>query len=471
MRASSPLLPAALLAALLMLASAAVHAAVGGEATAQRPADPFAPVFVVASRDTFQRYIRPHARESATRFDSTGRPLVVARLAEHQLAGIGRELHAAEQRCGGYFAFATRAEAEAFIRSDRSRQALQATAAPAYSIDNAATVEPWLSQPSEARIHDTIAHLSRDRPNRYFSTSHGRNAALWIRDTWQAIAAGRDDVTVELFTACASCSTQPSVILTIDGNELADEIVVLGGHLDSTSNSGAGEFMNAPGADDDASGIATLTEVLKVALDSGWRPRRTVKFMAYAAEEVGLRGSQSIASSFASQGLDVHGVLQLDMTNYRAGPVPDMRLVTDYSSPALKDFMAALFDTYLAPLGLTRGLETCGYACSDHASWTAAGYPAGMMFEAGDPAGYFPYIHTRYDDLAFMDESAQNSVKFARFGLAFLGEMAKTSFGVVPKLPDCDGRVEQVPALRAAAAPRRFLQSPVVRDRGSMRHN
>lgn len=468
MRASSPAMPPILLSALLLLAPA-THAAVRGDAPVQRQSDPFAQVFVVASRDTFQRYIRPHARDPATRFDSTGKALVVARLPEHRLADIGRELHAAEQRCGGYFAFATRAEAEAFIRADRSRQALQATA-PTYTIDNAATVEPWLSQPSEARIYDTIAHLSRDRPNRYFSTSHGRDAALWIRDTWQAIAAGRDDVTVELFTGCASCGIQPSVILTIQGNELADEIVVLGGHLDSTSNSGAGEFMDAPGADDDASGIATLTEVLKVALDSGWRPRRTVKFMAYAAEEVGLRGSQAIASSFASQGLDVHGVLQLDMTNYRAGTVPDMRLVTDYSSPALQDFMTGLFDTYLAPLGLTRGLETCGYACSDHASWTAAGYPAGMMFEAGDPAGYFPYIHTRYDDLAFMDESAQNSVKFARFGLAFLGEMAKTSLGIVPKLPDCDGRIEQAPALRAAAGAPPFLQSPVVRARGSARH-
>src|SRR5690606_33407391 len=112
----------------------------------------------------------------------------------------------------------------------------------------------------------------------------------------------------------------------------------------------------------------------------------------------------------------------------------------------------------------TRGTETCGYACSDHASWTAAGYPAGMMFEAGDPAGYFPYIHSPFDTLANMGESAQNSVKFAQFGLAFLGEMAKTAHGIVPKLPECDGRQVGASALQALDAPR-FLQSPVVSGR------
>mgnify|MGYP006161528271 CR=1 FL=1 len=81
---------------------------------------------------------------------------------------------------------------------------------------------------------------------------------------------------------------------------------------------------------------------------------------------------------------------------------------------------------YLAPMGLTRGSVACGYACSDHASWTNAGYPAAMMFEAGDPNGSFRYIHTPYDTLATMGESAQHSVKFTQFALAYLGETAKT---------------------------------------------
>jgi leucyl aminopeptidase len=410
--------------------------------------DRLAPVFVVTSRETYQAFFRPFARTRGNRFDSSGQALVLAELRAHQLEDVSRQIHAREHRCGGYFAFATRAQAEAFIRADRSHQALQAASAPAYAIDNAATVLSWLAEPLEANIHATINHLSRGYPNRYYASNHGREAATWIRNTWLGLAGGRSDVSAELYTGCVNCSTQPSVILTIQGTDLADEIVVLGGHLDSISSTGFGDFMNAPGADDDASGIATLTEILRVAMDSGWRPRRTVKFMAYAAEEVGLRGSQAIASSFANQGLDVFGVLQLDMTNYKSGTGIDMRLVTDYSNPVLQDFMVELFDQYLAPRGLVRGTETCGYGCSDHASWTSAGYPSGMMFEAGDPNGYFPYIHTPYDTLDNMQESAAHSVKFAQFGLAFLGELAKTAGIQVPRLPECDGRQQQGAALK-----------------------
>src|SRR3546814_3809552 len=109
--------------------------------------------------------------------------------------------------------------------------------------------------------------------------------------------------------------------LNIEGTTLREEVVVLGAHLDSINADGGGSpGQAAPGADDDASGIAVLTETLRIALASGWRPQRTVKFMGYAAEEVGLRGSNAIAQSHRQAGVDVVAVLQVDMTNYKAGP-------------------------------------------------------------------------------------------------------------------------------------------------------
>ncbi|MET0814388.1 MAG: M20/M25/M40 family metallo-hydrolase, partial [Pseudoxanthomonas sp.] len=388
--------------------------------------DPFAPVYIVTSRDTW-RGIRGLARDAVTRRDSTGMPLVVAEVGADRLGEISRYVHVSERRCGGYFAFPSRAQAEAFVRADRSRQAMTKAVLASYTIDNQATVNYWLPQVQERLIYDTIDHLSSYR-NRYYASSFGKTSAEWIRTRWQSLASGRSDVTSELFTACANCSTQPSVILTIRGRDLPNEVVVLGAHLDSINASNRNDLNQlAPGADDDASGIATLTETLRIAMARGWRPRRTVKFMGYAAEEVGLRGSNAIAQSFRNSGVNVVAVLQVDMTNYKSGAVPDMNLIADYSNPALKNFFVALFDTYLAPKGLTRGSVTCGYACSDHASWTNAGYPAAMMFEAGDSGGSFSYIHTTSDTLATMGESAQNSVKFAQFALAFLAETAKTA--------------------------------------------
>ncbi|RYZ70912.1 MAG: M20/M25/M40 family metallo-hydrolase [Lysobacteraceae bacterium] len=413
-----------------------------GPATAPAPGsqvDPFAPVYIVTSGDTY-RGIRGLVRAPVSRRDSTGKPLVIAETRADRLGDIARYVHEGERRCGGYFAFPSRAQAEAFVREDRSAQAVTGKLLAKYTLGNQATVNRWLPQVQERRIYDTINHLSSYR-NRYYASNTGKTSAEWIRNHWQSLAAGRSYVTTELFTACANCATQPSVILTIQGRDLHNEVVVLGAHLDSINASNRNDLdQHAPGADDDASGIATLTEVLRIVLAEGWRPRRTVKFMGYAAEEVGLRGSNAIAQSFRNNGVGVVGVLQVDMTNYKSGAVPDMKLITDYSNADLKNFSIALFDTYLAPMGLTRGSVACGYACSDHASWTNAGYPAVMMFEAGGQNGGYPYIHTTRDTLASMGESAQNSVKFAQFALAFLAETARSSDGRITGGP---GRVSK----------------------------
>jgi leucyl aminopeptidase len=385
--------------------------------------DPDARVYIVTSHSTYQR-VRSIARNGVARSDSLGHPLVLAEIRAGQLSALSEDIHAMEKRCGGYFAFATRAAADAFLRADRAAAAVGRSLTASYTLDNQTTVGPWLPQVTATNIQQTIAHL-QGYQNRYYSSATGRTSAEWIRTSWQALANGRGDVTTELF-ACATCSTQPSVILTIQGTDLPNEVVVLGAHLDSISGSG-GNGVVAPGADDDASGIATLTETLRIVLASGWKPKRTVKFMGYAAEEVGLRGSNAIATSFKNAGINVVGVLQMDMTNYQSGSATAMRLITDYSNADLKTFFNQLFDAYLAPLGHTRGTYTCGYGCSDHASWTSAGYPAAMMFEAGSAAGGMnPNIHTTADTLANMGNTAQPSVKFAQFALAFLGELAKT---------------------------------------------
>jgi bacterial leucyl aminopeptidase len=418
--------------ALLLSASAPAWAGLTAKRVAVDPsrstplrtdADPFEAVFVVSSEQTYRSSVQSFARNARVQRDRSGAMLVVSELRVHQLADLAERVHDDELRCGGYFAFPTRDEALAFIRDDRSLDARKRLPVTDYRIDNGATVAPWLPQVQEANIRGTISHLSTAYPSRYYASTYGRSAAQWIRDTWLALGNGRSDVSAELFTGCTNCSTQPSVILTVQGAELPNEIVVVGAHLDSISNSGTGDAMSAPGADDDASGIATVTEVIRIALANGWKPKRTVKFMGYAAEEVGLRGSNAIAQSFRAQGKNVVGVLQLDMTNYRGGEAVDMRVITDFGNAALSAHMAAMFDAYLAPLGHTRGTYTCGYGCSDHASWTSAGFPSAMMFEAS----LFPNIHKTSDTLSALGNNALSSVAFGKLGLAFVGEMAKTS--------------------------------------------
>ena len=285
-----------------------------------------------------------------------------------------------------------------------------------YNINNGPSVNAMLAGVAELNIRNTINSLSTTWTTRRYNVQTGADAATWLKNQWTTMASGRSDISVATF---AHTWTQPSVIATITGTTLPNEVVVLGGHLDSinvSSSTGA-----APGADDDASGVASITEAFRVAIANGYKPARTVKFMAYAAEEVGLYGSQDIATSFKNSAVNVVGVMQLDMTNYK-GSSYDFGMVTDNTNATLNSFTTSLMSTYIP--GTTYTNITCGYACSDHASWYSAGYPATMPFEATMTTDN-PQIHSSGDTLTYTGGTASNSVKFAKLAVAFLGEVAK----------------------------------------------
>ena len=197
--------------------------------TAAAPVDSDSRRFVITAQETWQGIPGLQA-SAAPRVDALGNPLMLAELDAGQVDALGRHVHQQERRCGGFFSFPSRAAAEAFLANDRSRQAAQFEPTGGYTIDNANVVNAWLPQVSELNIYNTISHLQAYQ-NRYYASATGAEAAGWIRDTWLALANGRSDVSAELFTACGNCGGQPSVILTIQGTTLPNEVVVLGGHL------------------------------------------------------------------------------------------------------------------------------------------------------------------------------------------------------------------------------------------------
>ena len=123
--------------------------------------DPFAPVYIVTSRTLYDKGIHAIARTSASRRDSIGNALVLAEIQAHQLGDVSRQIHERENRCGGYFAFATRAEADAFIRSDRSLQAMRTRrSSPATPSTTRPRSIRGCRRSSKANIYNTINHLS-----------------------------------------------------------------------------------------------------------------------------------------------------------------------------------------------------------------------------------------------------------------------------------------------------------------------
>ncbi len=331
---------------------------------------------------------------------------------EQMLPVLSEFMHDRFKRCGGYLAHDSEAAARAAMRPSAVVPRV------AYTLDQQAVVTPLVAAVSEANIRGTIADLAAFN-NRYYQSETGVSAAQWLKGRWSELAAKIPGASAELFTHASW--KQPSVILTIPGSEKPDEIVVLGGHLDSINGWGS-SAARAPGADDNASGIAVLTEAARLLAESGYRPKRTIQFMGYAAEEVGLRGSQDIAAKYAAGGKKVIGVIQFDMSNFK-GSGDGIFMLTDFVDPALSAFTAELVNTYA---GVQASTTRCGYACSDHASWSKKGFPAAMAFEATFD-GSNKAIHTERDTLATSGGDASHSVPFAKLTIAFAVELAKTA--------------------------------------------
>lgn len=162
----------------------------------------------------------------------------------------------------------------------------------------------------------------------------------------------------------------------------------------------------------------TILEAFRVMLTdsrvaSGQAPN-TIEFHWYAAEEGGLLGSQAVFTNYKNSGKVVKAMLQQDMTGYvKPGTKEAVGVITDYVDAGLTSFIKRVVTAVNISLALSTAfvltlfqycaipyVETkCGYACSDHASASKAGYPSAFVIESAF-ADTSSYIHTAQDTLS-----------------------------------------------------------------------
>ncbi|ODM92510.1 putative leucine aminopeptidase 1 [Orchesella cincta] len=153
------------------------------------------------------------------------------------------------------------------------------------------TVREVLTKLNTQRVEAFVREFSSYR-NRYYSSQTGRDSQLWllseIESSVQGYAGSASVVEVD------HGYLQKSIVARFEGADptLRDEVVIIGAHLDSVNRNGA--TLQAPGADDNGSGSVTVLETLREIVESGLILNRTVEFQWYAAEEIGLRGSQAL---------------------------------------------------------------------------------------------------------------------------------------------------------------------------------
>ncbi len=173
--------------------------------------------------------------------------------------------------------------------------------------------------------------------------------------------------------------TSQNVIGTLEGLQPEQGIVYIGGHYDSVSA--------APGANDDASGVAGVLEAARVLSTKGHRTKATMKFIAFGAEEIGLDGSYwYVAENYDEITAMCQGMINLDMIG-----VGDILLLGNVGL-ASDDILNHTEDKADA-MGLVWDSFTAG-ANSDHYYFEVVGCPVSFLTQDPDP-----YYHTPEDAL------------------------------------------------------------------------
>ncbi|MGZ3771213.1 MAG: M20/M25/M40 family metallo-hydrolase [Bdellovibrio sp.] len=277
-------------------------------------------------------------------------------------------------------------------------------------------IENALAEVSEANLQDTVNFLSTF-PNRY-----NRDTApnKHINDFKQRLESmlSNGNLPYEISEITHSSTRQNSVRVRLVGSERPNEIVVLGGHLDSINQSGNRSV--APGADDNASGSANLVEALRI-LSHKTQPKRTIEFFWYAGEESGLLGSAEVAKQYKAENKDVIAVLQLDMTLFPGSGELVIGSMTDFTSAWLRDYLKSMNDAYLHATIVD---DRCGYGCSDHASWYRQGYPTVMPFESTF-RGSNKNIHTARDVIS-PESNFKHSAVYTKIALVMAMDLGNS---------------------------------------------
>lgn len=273
-------------------------------------------------------------------------------------------------------------------------------------------VEGYTAKISADGIKANIEFLS-SMHTRHHSSPTGQQVADLLAEKYETMRMGRNDVTIATYSH-GTRTPQKSLVVRIEGKTRPSEVLVLGSHLDSISQF-AGSSGRSPGADDNASGTSTNMEIFRVLMEEGVSFDRSIEIHAYAAEEIGLVGSQDIATRYKNDGVNVIAMLQHDMTLWKAAGTEDkIWFVSNNTEAGFNSLLSKLADHYA---GIAWGTAVLSGGSSDHASWTRAGFSAAFPFE--NPRAYNNHIHTANDTLVNANAFSQ-AAGFARLGLGYL---------------------------------------------------
>lgn len=250
---------------------------------------------------------------------------------------------------------------------------------------------------------------------RHYRSDTGRDSQKFLLATLREIAHGTDVKITEFDHSWG----QNSIIARFPTSGSQDDpVTIVGSHQDSTN---MWPFLPAPGADDDGSGTTSSLEAFRALVNGNFTPPAPVEFHYFSAEEGGLLGSQAVAKAYEEKGTKVRAMLQMDMTAWvKQGTKESVGVIQDFVDPALTDFVYKLVETYLA---IPPVKTQCGYSCSDHASFTKAGYQSAFAIESTFEDSN-KNIHSSSDTIDHPEFSFTHMREFSKLAIAFAVELS-----------------------------------------------
>jgi aminopeptidase YwaD len=198
--------------------------------------------------------------------------------------------------------------------------------------------------------------------------------------------------------------------------ELKNQYMVIGAHFDHLGMGGKGSGSRRPdtiavhnGADDNASGIATVLEIAEFLASKKEDLKRSVLFMAFGAEEVGLLGSQYYVNNPLFDLKKAVAMFNFDMVGRLN---PSTREVSVGGTGTAKEWIEIL-DRLKEEGRLKLAYSPEGYGPSDHASFYGHNIPV-LYFNTGIHGDY----HTPEDDAHLLNYQGQQDVSKLAAGIA-----------------------------------------------------
>jgi hypothetical protein len=252
---------------------------------------------------------------------------------------------------------------------------------------------------SEDSIQSYIQSLE-DFGTRFCLAGNRRDVSQWILDKF--ISFGYTQVRLDSFQLTLEWpwgsgifheTWQYNVECILTGHTNPDQIYILGAHHDAIVYPNGDPLVFAPGADDNASGVAAALEIARIFREHDYMPESTIRFVTFAAEELGLHGAYSYAQRAFVAGDDIQLMINNDMISHSTSQPDDWSIEIQYY-PNAQDATNLANQVINEYTMLTAVENNDAIQYSDSWPFYVYGFPAVFFIEEQ----FTPFYHT-IDDL------------------------------------------------------------------------